>query len=58
MENDSYKNLVSLLNLFKNRPYHLAKYLIDNSALSDKFIKDVLNNNKLSKISEKFCNLL
>jgi hypothetical protein len=53
MENKSYKNLITLLKLFKNRPYHLAKFLIENSALNDKFINNVLNNSQLDNISEK-----
>ena len=28
--NEDHKNLIALLKIFKNRPYHLAKYLIDN----------------------------
>ena len=53
MENNSYKNLITLLKLFKNRPYHLAKFLIENSALNDKFINNVLNNTQLNDISKK-----
>jgi len=34
-----YQNLLNLLKCFKNRPYHLAKYLIDNKGLSKSFIK-------------------
>lgn len=54
MENDEnfYNNLVTLLKLFKNRPYHLSKYLMDNSALSVNFIKKLSNNNSLEKIEE------
>lgn len=51
--NDIYKNLVTLLKLFKNRPYHLAKYLTDNSALNKEFIKNVLNSEKLDELSKK-----
>lgn len=51
MNEDIYKKLVTLLKLFKNRPYHLAKYLIDNKALSKDFIKTVLNSSKLEDIS-------
>ena len=40
MENEElYRSLVILLKMFKNRPYHLAKYLVENSALTDEFIK-------------------
>jgi hypothetical protein len=53
MENKSYKNLITLLKLFKNRPYHLAKFLIENSAMNEKFINNVLNSSQLNEISEK-----
>ena len=54
MENeDIYKNLVLLLKMFKNRPYHLAKYLVDNSALTDDFIKKIRNSDKLKEISDE-----
>ena len=53
MDNENlYKNLVVLLKMFKNRPYHLAKYLIDNSALDSDFISKIENSDKLIK-SEK-----
>jgi len=48
---DTYSKLVKLLNLFKNRPYHLGKYLLDNNALNKDFIKKVLNSDKLNEIS-------
>jgi hypothetical protein len=51
--NEIYKNLLTLLKLFKNRPYHLAKYLIDNNSLNKTFIKKVLNSDKLNEISNK-----
>ena len=42
-ENDKlYETLIGLLKLFKNRPYHLAKYLIDNNSLSDSFTKKLI----------------
>lgn len=52
MEEEEYKNLVILLNMFKNRPYHLAKYLMENNALSDEFIKKLINSDKLKEFSE------
>jgi hypothetical protein len=51
MDNDAYNNLVTLLKLFKNRPYHLAKYLIENTALNKKFIDKILNSDKLNNLS-------
>jgi hypothetical protein len=51
MDNDAYNNLVNLLKLFKNRPYHLAKYLIENTALNKKFVDKILNSDKLNNLS-------
>ena len=43
---DEFKNnLVSFLKLFKNRPYHLAKFLIDNSAFCNNFEEKISNMN-------------
>ena len=54
MENeDLYRQLVVLLKMFKNRPYHLAKYLVENSALTDDFIKKIKNSNKLKELSDE-----
>ena len=52
MDKENNHNLINFLKLFKNRPYHLAKYLIDNSALTDKFLNSLSNSSSLSKISE------
>lgn len=53
MENEEiYRNLVLLLKMFKNRPYHLAKYLVENSALTDDFINKIKNSDKLKEISD------
>jgi uncharacterized protein with ParB-like and HNH nuclease domain len=53
MENENlYKNLVTFLKMFKNRPYHLAKYLIENSALQRDFIKKISENEKLNTLSD------
>lgn len=55
MNNDDelYNNLVTLLKLFKNRPYHLSKYLIENSALDKNFIDKILKSDKLKELQEK-----
>ena len=54
MENEElYKNLVILLKMFKNRPYHLAKYLIENSALKEDFARNISENGKLKGMSEE-----
>lgn len=47
MEDKVYNRLINLLKLFKNRPYHLAKYLIDNNSLSDDFLKKLMKNRSL-----------
>ena len=53
MENEYlYRNLVILLKIFKNRPFHLAKYLIENSALNDDFLSKLSNSEKLKEFSE------
>lgn len=53
MNEDVYKKLVALLKLFKNRPYHLAKYLADNSALTKDFMDKLLKSDKLKTLSEE-----
>jgi hypothetical protein len=53
MENEElYRSLVILLKMFKNRPYHLAKYLVENSALTESFIKKLKNSEKLKEVDE------
>lgn len=51
-EEELYRSLVTLLKMFKNRPYHLAKYMVDNSALSKEFIEKLLKSDKLKKLSD------
>ncbi len=48
---DLYRRLVVVLKMFKNQPYHLAKYLIENSALTDEFINRLLSSGKLKELS-------
>lgn len=50
-KDDIYKNLVTFLKLFKNRPYHLAKFLIEKGALTEKFEKDIINSYKLNDMN-------
>lgn len=45
-----YHNLVKLLKLFQNRPNHLAKYLIDNMAFNDIFLKLLMESEKLNDL--------
>ena len=53
MENEElYRSLVILLKMFKNRPYHLAKYLVENSALKEDFIKKLKNSDRLKELNE------
>jgi hypothetical protein len=49
---DLYRNLYLLLKIFKNRPFHLAKYLIDNKALSDSFIKKIIESEQLKDLDD------
>jgi hypothetical protein len=56
MENPNeriYKNLITILKLFQNRPYHLAKYLIENEAFSLEFLEKIKNSEKLNKINQE-----
>jgi excinuclease UvrABC helicase subunit UvrB len=53
MENEElYRSLVIMLKMFKNRPYHLAKYLVENSDLTEDFIKKIKNSDKLKEMNE------
>ena len=47
MNEEFQNNLVNLLKLFKNRPYHLAKYLMDNSALTKDFCNKISKTDKV-----------
>jgi len=48
MKNKS--NLLKLLILFKNRPHHLHKYLIENNALTDDFLKRTNMSSKIRNL--------
>jgi hypothetical protein len=52
-QDDLYKNIIILLKVFKNRPYHLAKYLVDNKAFTEDFIKKIMSSDRIKNISEK-----
>ena len=52
-DDDFYQNLVTLLKVFKNRPYHLAKYLIENSALSEDFKSNLLKSDKIKELQKE-----
>lgn len=53
MDNEElYRNLVIFLKMFKNRPYHLAKHLVENSALNEEFLKKLLENPRISDMEE------
>ena len=44
-------NLIKLFNIFKNRPNYLYKFLKENDAFKEDFIKRVTSNGKLKRIS-------
>ena len=48
MSKPDHSHLINLFKLFKNRPNHLARFLLDNDALNDKFLNRVKNNINLS----------
>lgn len=43
-------NLLKLMMLFKNRPHHLYKYLTDNQAFTDEFLKKTSISSKLKSM--------
>lgn len=51
-DEELYQKLVILLKLFKNRPYHLAKYLIDNSAFNKAFMNKISKSAKIEELLE------
>lgn len=54
--NNSENNLVNFFKLFKNRPHHLTRFLLDQDALNDSFLKKINNNSKLSDIENQDIN--
>lgn len=48
---DLNKKIVVLFKLFKNRPYHLAKYLMENGAFNKQFLNKISKSTKLEQIS-------
>lgn len=50
MGKKSETNLVNFFKLFKNRPHHLTRFLLDQDALTDNFLKKINNNSKLSNL--------
>lgn len=50
-QNKFEKNLISFLKLFQNRPFHLAKYLLENEGLNQVFIERITNSEKLTFLS-------
>ena len=48
-----YRNLVLLLKMFKNRPNHLAKFLLINNSFNKKFLDKILTSNKLNELEQK-----
>jgi len=53
MSNENFNDaLINLLIKFKNRPYHLAKFLMDNSAFNKTFLNKLVKSDRL-KSEEK-----
>ena len=46
-----WENLNNLLRLFKNRPHHLAKFLIENGALTKDFSEKLKSSTKLTELT-------
>jgi protein-arginine kinase activator protein McsA len=45
-------NLIKLFKLFKNRPNHLVKFLIDADAFNSNFLKKIESNSSISDVDE------
>ena len=56
MSDRTQRNLITFLKLFKNRPYHLSKYLLDNSAFNKDFLRKIDKSFKLNELSNKCSN--
>ena len=53
MSNENFNEiLTNFLIRFKKRPYHLAKFLIDNSAFNKTFINKLIKSEKLKSETE------
>lgn len=52
-EDKLYNNLVILLKLFKNKPYQLAKYMLENDAFKEIFLEKIINSKKINEINDK-----
>ena len=48
---EEYQNLLVVFKLFKNRPHHLTKFLIENNAFKDDFIEKISDNDILENMS-------
>ena len=51
--NNSNMNLVNLFKLFKNRPNHLVRFLLDSEAFNSSFLKKINSNSKISDIEDE-----
>ena len=52
-EDKVYNNLIVLLKMFKNKPYQLAKYLLQNDAFDSVFLEKLIHSKKLNEMDEK-----
>ena len=52
MDNEKLiQNLSQLLEIFKDRPYHLANYLLDNNALNKTFKNKIIRSKTLNTLN-------
>lgn len=55
MENNDnekiYRNLITVLKLFQNRPYHLAKYLMETEAFKEEFLNKIKESERLNTLN-------
>lgn len=51
MSDNIYENLVTLLKLFKDKPQYLVKFLLENNAFTEEFLKKVFDSTELKRIN-------
>jgi len=52
MEESQYKKFIIFLEMFQNRPHHLARFLLENNILTVDFLKKLSDNTTLNQITD------
>jgi len=51
-EESQYKKFIIFLEMFQNRPHHLARFLLENNILTVDFLKKLSDNTTLNQITD------